>query len=108
CGFLPVKGRRRVLQFRASKSAPPIGVELIRWSGGVAERRSLSGGCDVEAAFAEAVAFAFEGDHGGEVDEPIDEGGRDHRVAEELAPLLEAAVAGDDDRAAFVAAGGAA
>ena len=38
------------------------------------------------------------------VDEPVDEGGGDHRVAEDLAPLLEAAVAGDDDRAAFVAA----
>ena len=39
------------------------------------------------------------------VDEPVDQGGRDHGVAEDLAPLLEAAVAGDDDRAAFVAAG---
>jgi hypothetical protein len=38
------------------------------------------------------------------VDEPVDQGGGDHRVAEDLAPLLEAAVfAGDDDRAAFVA-----
>jgi hypothetical protein len=33
----------------------------------------------------------------GVVDEPIDEGGGDHRVAEDLAPGLEAAVAGDDD-----------
>ena len=40
----------------------------------------------------------------GVVDEPVDEGGGDHRVAEDLAPGLEAAVAGDDDRAAFVAA----
>src|SRR3954467_11154583 len=38
------------------------------------------------------------------VDEAIDEGGGDHGVAEDLAPALEAAVAGDDDRAAFVAA----
>jgi hypothetical protein len=68
-------------------------------------RPSVCGGRDVEAAFAEAVALAFEGDHGGVVDEPIDQGGRDHRVAEDLAPLLEAAVAGDDDRAALVAAG---
>jgi hypothetical protein len=37
------------------------------------------------------------------VDEPVDEGG-DHRVGEDFAPGLEAAVAGDDDRAAFVAA----
>ena len=39
------------------------------------------------------------------MDEPADQGGGDHCVAEDLAPLLEAAVAGDDDRAAFVAAG---
>jgi hypothetical protein len=39
------------------------------------------------------------------VDEPVDQGGSDHRVAEDLAPLLEAAVAGDDDRAALVASG---
>src|SRR5207247_7336592 len=77
----------------------------FRRSGGVAERRSLSGGCDVEAALAQAVALSFEGDHGRVVDKPVDEGGGDHRVAEDLAPLLEAAVRGDDDRAAFVAAG---
>ena len=65
----------------------------------------MSGGCDVEAAFAEAVALAFEGDHGGVVDESVDQGGGDHGVAEDLAPLLEAAVAGDGDRAAFVATG---
>jgi hypothetical protein len=35
------------------------------------------------------------------VDESVDQGGGDHRVAENLAPLLEAAVAGDGDRAAF-------
>ena len=40
----------------------------------------------------------------GVVDESVDEGGGDHGVAEDLAPGLEAAVAGDDDRAAFVAA----
>ena len=68
------------------------------------ERRSLSGGRDVEASFAQAVAFAFEGDHGCVVDEPVDQGGGDHGVAEVLAPLFEAAVTGDDDRAAFVAA----
>jgi hypothetical protein len=33
------------------------------------------------------------------VDEPFDEGGGDHRVAEDFAPGLEAAIAGDDDRA---------
>ena len=40
----------------------------------------------------------------GVVNEPVDQGGGDHGVAEDLAPGLEAAVAGDDDRAAFVAA----
>jgi hypothetical protein len=39
------------------------------------------------------------------VDKPVDEGGGDHRVAEDLAPLLEAAVRGDRDRALLVAAG---
>jgi hypothetical protein len=39
------------------------------------------------------------------VDEPVDEGGGHHGVAEDLAPLLEAAVGGDGDRAALVAAG---
>jgi hypothetical protein len=29
------------------------------------------------------------GDHGGVVDEPVDQGGGDHGVAEDLAPLLE-------------------
>ena len=37
--------------------------------------------------------------------EAIDQGGGDHRVAEDLAPGLEPAIASDDDRAAFVAAG---
>ena len=76
-----------------------------RRSGGVAERRCLGGGCEVAAAFAEAVALAFERDHGDVVDEPVDRGGGDHGVAEDRAPLLEAAVTGDDDRAALVAAG---
>jgi hypothetical protein len=40
----------------------------------------------------------------GVVDEAVDEGGGDHGVAEDFAPRFEAAVAGDDDRAAFVAA----
>jgi len=39
------------------------------------------------------------------VHEPVDERGGDHRVTEDLAPLLEGAVGGDDDRAALVAAG---
>ena len=39
------------------------------------------------------------------VDESVDERRGDHRIAEDLAPLLEGAVRGDDDRASFVAAG---
>jgi hypothetical protein len=50
------------------------------------------GGSGRACALAEAVALAFEGDHGGVVDESVDEGGGDHGVAEDLAPLLEAAV----------------
>src|SRR5438552_14094690 len=71
-------------------------VGLFRRSGGVAVRGSLGGGRDVEAALAEPVALALERDHGGVVDEPVDQGGGDHGVAEDLAPLLEAAVRGDD------------
>src|SRR6266508_3098595 len=105
-GYSGVKRHRKVHHFQASKSAPPIWTEGgSRRSGGVAERRSLSGGRDAGAAFAQAIALAFERDHRGVVDEPVDQGGGDHRVAEDLAPLLEAAVRGDRDRAAFVAAG---
>ena len=51
------------------------------------------------------IGATLEGDHGGVVDEAVDEGCGDHGVAEDLAPGFKAAVAGDDDRAAFVAAG---
>src|SRR4051794_23286959 len=57
------------------------------------------------APLAQSVALAFEGHDVGVVDEAVDEGGGDHRVAEDFAPGFEAAVAGDDDRAAFVAPG---
>src|SRR3954454_20289148 len=57
------------------------------------------------APLAQSVALAFEGHDVGVVDEAVDQGGGDHRVAEDFAPGFEAAVAGDDDRAAFVAAG---
>ena len=39
------------------------------------QRRSPGGGCDAEAALAQAVALPFEGDHGRVVDEPVDQGG---------------------------------
>jgi hypothetical protein len=54
--------------------------------------QGLVGGHDVEASFAQAVALALEGDHGGVVDEPVDQGGGDLGVAEDLAPFLEAAL----------------
>lgn len=38
------------------------------------------------AAFFEAVALAFERDHGGVVNEAVDQRSGDHRVAEDLAP----------------------
>src|SRR4026209_2885820 len=76
------------------------------WGGGGGRGgRGEWAGCAAGAAAPRAVALAFEGDHGGVVDEPVDEGGGDHGVAEDLAPLLEAAVRVGDDRAAFVAAG---
>jgi hypothetical protein len=59
----------------------------------------------VGAAFFEAVALAFEGEDVGVVDEAVAQRGGDHGVGEDFAPGFEAAVAGDDDRAAFVAAG---
>ena len=40
----------------------------------------------------------------GVVNEAVDERGGDHGVTEDFAPGLEASVAGEDDRAAFVAA----
>ena len=53
-------------------------------SGGVAKRRSLSGGHDAGAPLAQAVALALERDHGGVVDEPVDQRGGHHGVAEDL------------------------
>jgi len=76
-----------------------------RGSGGGPEARSLNRGRGAGAPFSESVALALEGDRVGVVDEAVDQRGGDHGVAEDLAPGLEAAVAGDDDRAAFVAAG---
>src|SRR6266545_7504413 len=90
---------------KTGRSEGRLASERRRRSGGGASRRSLSGGRDAESALAQAVALALEGDHGRVVDEPVDQGGGDHGVAEDLAPLLEAAVGGDDDRAALVAPG---
>lgn len=67
---------------------------MKRGSTGQAESRSdePERGRDAGAAFAKAVALAFEGDRGGVVDESVDQGGGDRRVAEDLSPLLAAAV----------------
>ena len=61
-------------EFAQSNSAPPEGLRSSPPLGGVAERRSLSGG-DVEAASAQPVALALEGDHRRVVDEPVHQGG---------------------------------
>jgi hypothetical protein len=64
----------------------------------------VSGRSDAGAAFAEAVALVFEGDHGGVVDEPVDQGCGE-MASPRISPHCPKPVAGDDDRAAFVAAG---
>jgi hypothetical protein len=63
-------------------------------SGGVAKRRSLSGGHDVEAPLAQPVALALERDHGRVVDEPVDQGGGDHRVVSGELPTLRITLSG--------------
>jgi hypothetical protein len=64
----------------------------------------VAAGNAAEVAVLEAVAVALEGDDFGVVDEPVDHGGGDDLVAEDLAPAAERLVAGDDERGAFVAA----
>src|SRR3954454_14285316 len=59
-----------------------------------------------EVAVFEAVAVAFEGDDLGVVDEPVDHGGGNDLVAEDLAPAAEGPVAGHDERGPLVAAAG--
>jgi hypothetical protein len=51
----------------------------------------------------EAVARALDLDDDGVVEETVEEGGSDDRVAKDLAPLGEAAVGGEDHRSLFVA-----
>ncbi len=53
----------------------------------------------------EAVTGALDLDDNGLVQEAVQQGGGDNRVAEHLAPLGEAAVGGEDHRAAFIAGG---
>jgi len=60
--------------------------------GGVVEGRRDS----AEVAVFEPVAVAFEGDHFSVVDQPVDHGGDDDVVCEDLAPPAERLVGGDD------------
>jgi len=58
-----------------------------------------------EVAVFEAVAVAFEAEDFGVVDEPVDHGGGDDLVAEDLAPAAERLVAGDDEAGSLMAGG---
>ena len=53
----------------------------------------------------QSVAVALDIDHLGVVEEPVEDGGGEDVVAEDVAPFGEGFVAGDDHGAAFVAAG---
>src|SRR3954452_15846079 len=64
-------------------------------------RRSSGGEC---SAVLEAVAGSVDGDDVAVVQQPVEDRGGEHVVAEDLAPFGEALVAGDDRAAAFVAA----
>jgi hypothetical protein len=66
-----------------ARPAPAVMRVLLAGPAGAACRRRRVRG---------AVALALEGDHGGVVDESVDERGGDHGVAEDLAPGFEAAV----------------
>lgn len=52
---------------------------------------------------AQTVAGSFDLDHDGMVEQAVEQRGGDDRIAEDLAPLGKAAVAGQDHGALFVA-----
>ena len=56
------------------------------------------------ALFAQAVAVAADGDDVAVVKQAVEDGGGHDRIAEDLAPFADGAVAGDEQAAAFVAA----
>ena len=56
------------------------------------------------AVAAHAVAVAGNGEHAGVVEQAIEDGGRDGGVFEDLSPVGDPAVGGQDDAAVFVAA----
>ena len=60
-------------------------------------------GQGVDAAVAESVAGALEGDDVGVVDDAVDHGGGDGLVAEHAAPAAEWQVGCEDQRGVFVA-----
>src|SRR3546814_21073216 len=57
---------------------------------------------DSPALLAEPIAVTADCDHGAVVQQAIQDGGGDHRVAEHRAPLGDRAVRGEQDRAALV------
>src|SRR5712691_1924290 len=78
------------------------GLGATGWLG----RFGLAGGwAAAEVAALEAVAVALQAEDFGVVGEPVDHGGGDGLVAEDLAPGGEGFVAGDDQGGALVAAG---
>ena len=58
---------------------------------------------DEIGVLAQAVAGALDLDHHGVVQEPVEERGGDHGIAEDLAPLGKAPVGGEDHGATLVA-----
>ena len=61
--------------------------------GGGADRRPVTGGRLDEAALAlgaEPVAVAADGQHVAVVQQPVEDGGRDHRIGEHRAPFGDA------------------
>jgi hypothetical protein len=55
--------------------------------------------------FSEPIRVALDIDRGRMMQDPVQDGRRDHRITEDLVPLREAAVGGQDQGAFFVAAG---
>ena len=70
---------------------------------GVVVGGDADAGQAVDAAAAEPVAGAFEGEDVGVVDDAVDHRGGDGLVAEDAAPAGERQVAGEDQRGVFVA-----
>ena len=87
-GSLGLGGRRGAARCRQRRGDEGLGADVLGHELGM---------------LAQAVAGALDLDDHGVVQEPIEERGGDHRIAEDLAPLGEAAVGGEDHRAPLVA-----